>query len=393
MVKHLALLLFFIILDPLPAATQVKPMTTPTEASNRYTLADLKILFKESNYFEFFEHCLDLRPTLRTQEWKEMVTQMGAAYLQLMLKQQTINRDTIQIVEKISRIPVLRKDEFFLRYRSQIGQAYFQRCLEGKDPKSCHQDFVSFWKNLPPPGDISLQMGNLIRLKGIPIDPWFLYEVAAKSSFADYYCKDENLRRDLGTRLYNELQSTSDHQKIKKTVNDLMSPECWKVLQTEYLAGLKAPQQVIREFSYHILLAMGSLDMAQKNLALTVHLLNTPQVGKRLNQAWNLVDQMGSDFKKRSELLKELLQIDPLPGKVFAAQDKLKRKTLLSHLYKNMPEYMDHYAKTCLDFLYGRKTFENGNPTPECRQLFEAAKGTKWISSQLVEQYQNHPRL
>ena len=52
-----------------------------------------------------------------------------------------------------------------------------------------------------------------------------------------------------------------------------------------------------------------------------------------------------------------------------------------------MPEYLDYYARTCLEYLEGKKVFPRGNPTLHCKELFKEAKGTPWIDPGLQARY------
>ena len=42
------------------------------------------------------------------------------------------------------------------------------------------------------------------------------------------------------------------------------------------------------------------------------------------------------------------------------------------YFYQTIPEYMNHYIKTCLAYLGGTGHFPNGNPTVHCDGFFQA---------------------
>ena len=76
-----------------------------------------------------------------------------------------------------------------------------------------------------------------------------------------------------------------------------------------------------------------------------------------------------------------------LPGQLFKTSNKKRLSIILSFLSKNIPEYFNHYAKTCISYLQGNIKTNGGNPTPGCHELFRIAKKNKWISSELIRTY------
>ena len=115
------------------------------------------------------------------------------------------------------------------------------------------------------------------------------------------------------------------------------------------------------------------------------YILTTPVSGNLLNYAWNNLTELGKDFKQREEILKTLKNRSPLPGNLFSLRDKIRRETILKHLAKNFPEYIDLYSQTCLKFLKGDGDFPNGNPTAECDDLFQDNETV--IQPHLVKNY------
>ena len=57
-------------------------------------------------------------------------------------------------------------------------------------------------------------------------------------------------------------------------------------------------------------------------------------------------------------MLKKLDQLDPLPDTIFGISDPLREKTLFNLVSKNLPEYIDSYAKTVLIFTQGQVVFQ-----------------------------------
>ena len=93
---------------------------------------------------------------------------------------------------------------------------------------------------------------------------------------------------------------------------------------------------------------------------------------------------LGEDFKAREAVVKKLNSLDPLPDDIFGLSDPLREKTLFELINKNLPEYIGHYSKSCLDYYSGEKHFSNGNPTIKCRNFYQLFK----------KKYgQNHPKV
>ena len=48
-----------------------------------YNMQDLRVLKAQESFLEFFDHALDIKPSLRDTEWSKMTEQMGIAWLGL----------------------------------------------------------------------------------------------------------------------------------------------------------------------------------------------------------------------------------------------------------------------------------------------------------------------
>ena len=92
-------------------------------------------------------------------------------------------------------------------------------------------------------------------------------------------------------------------------------------------------------------------------------------------------------------MLNNLNKIDPLPDELFAMPNLKKTKILLKLIQNNIPEYINHYATTCINFLTGATPFPNGNPTVSCQEFFKNYKEISNLDPSLIEKYEQIRQL
>jgi hypothetical protein len=169
-----------------------------------------------------------------------------------------------------------------------------------------------------------------------------------------------------------------------------ISKECFQNFAKSVLLEKIKTAQEGHEMAFRLLDVKKLLDTEERNQYLALYLLKGPINGPIFNQAWNALKLLKKDYPTRQKLLTELLKNDPLPGEMFSLADLSRRKVLMGHFYENFPEYMDQYARVCLDFLQGKKSFPNGNPTIGCDDLFATVKSYKesnWLDKNLLYSY------
>ena len=127
---------------------------------------------------------------------------------------------------------------------------------------------------------------------------------------------------------------------------------------------------VPEERIFKILVAKRELREEDKDFYYVLFILNGPRVGKTFNLAWNRMKELGENFSRRQKVLQRLLKLDPLPDAVVGTSGSDKRKTLLEFFSHHFPEYFNHYSKVCLNYLEGKGSFPQGNPTVRCRDFF-----------------------
>ena len=64
---------------------------------------DLNRLAQENNYAEYFDHALDIRPSLRNKLWTQTTEQMGQDYLAYLKELSSVKTNQFELVHRISQ--------------------------------------------------------------------------------------------------------------------------------------------------------------------------------------------------------------------------------------------------------------------------------------------------
>lgn len=91
------------------------------------------------------------------------------------------------------------------------------------------------------------------------------------------------------------------------------------------------------------------------------------------------MQELATQPAQREAIMKVLKAWHPLPGDLFTDLDLTKRRTVARHLQRFFPEYLDFYARTCVEFFGGKRRFPEGNPASNCHELFELAGQEKGL--------------
>ena len=100
---------------------------------------------------------------------------------------------------------------------------------------------------------------------------------------------------------------------------------------------------------------------------------------KELEETLLAFKVLSKNHKLREKIRVKLNNIDPRPDAIFKLKMNLnkigpfqkKKFAQIRIIQRSFPEYLDDYALSCLDYLEGMKSFPNGNPTPNCHDLFK----------------------
>ncbi len=345
-------------------------------------MADLEALERQKDYAEFLMHARDVRPSERGMTWLNMVADMAEGYIQSRLDTREFIPETLKEIEKLQEWPNLRHSEVFQFKRNQYVLAYLQAV-----PEARKEALDVLWNNSPQDLATTVELGAkiselLLSLGDAPpaLSLWPYIQRATTGKYASIYCLRPSVRQISLARLLSVAPTLGEGPEARSRIDKELSPACQQAMLPELKTLMAGADKARRDLAFMLLDSRGQLSAVEREQYLVEFLLRGPVVGETFNQAWNLMKSLGQDFKHRQELLSKLATQDYLPDTLFAAADKKKRDVLLELFSKNFPEYLAHYARTCLDYYKGLRDYPEGNPTMHCKALKEAAKGTKLLS-------------
>ncbi len=363
-----------------------------SKASEKYSFQDLEILSEQKNYWEFLQHAKDVKPSQRNKHWVELVQNMATELINFNIRSQNFGANDYDLIHRISRWPILKSDEFFQVKHNQYMLHYTRHCLMDPKQKDCARKANQFWRLSNKDPETGYQIAQSLRGFRPNHNIWNILRAVALHPMAGFYCHRRFMTDELTKQLLNTFRpfiipgktgpSLTSFQ-IQQRLDGLMHHECWKSLLPQLKQSLILETPRHQMILHKILKIRQALTQSEADFFYTLYLLRGPLVGETFNQAWNALFKIGQNFKRRTTLLETLKKRDPLEGKVFASTNQNLQKTIIRHFSQNFPEYLDYYGKTCLEYLEGKKTFPYGNPTLECKELFQKSSGTKWIAQPL----------
>lgn len=365
-------------------------------ASPQYSLKDLQILNGEKNYLEFLKHAKDVRPSKRDESWKKMTKKMGVDYLKKVIERKQIDLTTYNFVEFLSNWPIFTKDLFFQLKREDFVISYFQKCLKKNKmtQTSCLTKMKKFWSASRKPPELGLKMANLINKNFKNEDLRQYIQKIPNSQVAEFYCSTPLIYNFLVDELKLILSKKNNEFDTKVEIQTLASRPCWdKIIGPLKEAMMKSPKKNKGEEAFLTLHYLGALSQIEREQFLVLFILKGPINGETFNLAWNTVQNLGQNHSKRKSIVAYLKTMDPLPDELFAISDLKKKLHLLDILSQNIPEYLDHYAKTCLNFYKGIGKYPKGNPTLYCRDFFKLSNGKRWVNPKWLLEFKNLTKL
>lgn len=363
-----------------------------------YTLEDLQVLETNRDYREFLDHATDVRPSERREPWPQMVRNMATGYIDFLIKRKDYSQESFNYIEGLTSWPTLRQDEFFHIRWQRYGIRSIRHCLsesEANDSDQCKGRLQRLWHSTTPNPEFGLQVAELMRQLDPKSNLWEYYQHSAQSPIvAEYHCSRAELKRWAFRTLHEKIQRNDLHGKqLKKEIESQLHIHCWEHLEADLKRILHGPRP--QQISAYLLLdAMDALEREQEDLFLVRYFLEGPEVGRLFNLSWARIEQLSRDRQRRESVLRKLTSLDPLPGAIFATTHGERREVLLNHLSQNFPEYLDSYGRTCLDYREGLRHFPRGNPTIECRELFQAQEqsDSRWVDQGLRLRYSAQER-
>ena len=315
-----------------------------------------------------------------------MVYNMAIGYIDQKTKFKSFSKEEFNFIEKISLWPSLKNDEFFALKRQDFSLRYFNNCFISDPSKAeCNTKLQSFWYSSDKNPNLAIEFEKLLQKFSPQEDTWKFTKVIIKSSISEFYCKKTSSQKKIFKHLTKALKAKPDN--AKSSINSMMNNSCWNKLIPNLENSLFSREQLVSTLSYQLLKSKNAITDKTEDLFLTNFVLYRPFNGDIFNKAWTRVQKIGENYSRRKYLISALKKMDPLPGKIFSHPDTKKRKTITRFLSQNIPEYIDFYAMSCVNYLRGIGQFPTGNPTMECPELFKTVKGTKWVKQKIQTKY------
>lgn len=351
-----------------------------------FQMADLEILSKEKSYAEYLSHAKDILPQNRDKRWKEMTVEAAMGLLQNLIDMKSFHSSDFNKAVELRRWPVLGQSALFIIAFERYSFAYLEHCLQSSSlqKKSC--PFEQVWNLSQKTPQAARQMIHIKLKNGDDSGLWDFIPAITKEGLEKIYCGEEEIQ-DLLARKIAELAKHFSNFNLNKELLNWASIDCLKQIGPVLKKGLHSKHIEVQEASYYLLERYSPLSDEEKQVYLLTFYLQHPVKGDTLNYAWNFLSKLGQNYAKRDAVLKTMTLLDPLPGKVFSWQEDERKKSLMNHFNLNFPEYINHYIKTCLDYLEGKKEFPDGNPTIDCIPLFQSPWGKQNISHPLKERF------
>jgi len=359
-----------------------------------YTIEDLHVLKSEKNYSEYIKHALDIRPSQRNKEWQEMTLTMANGLLQEMISQNKYTEKDYQLMLNLQLRPLLKKDEVFISYRNSYSEKFLTHCFSNN--KQCEKKLEFIWDSTPlrtrfP--DFGVNLAILINKFNPKYKIIDLIKESIITSTSEFYCQKTPIKTAIYQEVSSFLQVKRSNKELKSFIDDLLGQDCRDIFLNDLKQLLSVRSLQSRQLAYQVLKAQNRISQAEDDLYLTLYILRGPAIGDTFNHAWANTLKLGQSYSRRSKMLNNLNKIDPLPDELFAMPNLKKTKILLKLIQDNIPEYIDHYATTCINFLTGTYPFPNGNPTVSCQDFFKNYKEISNLDPSLIKKYEQIRQL
>lgn len=344
-----------------------------------YGLTDLAVLESEKDTEEFFKHYRDIRPSERQKQWREMTLNMGVLWIEKLLADKKFEQKDFELLHERSKTYPFQEDELFQFTKRKYLTLYFAKCFEG-NRKSCSHDLnrslaatqlESQWSY-----DLLTKHLNKLEIDQVRI----LNKNILQSPDALIFCGKKDFFAPL---LRQYVQDKVTENDLQKNLNLSLVTKSCRLRMKEYQAKLlQLSPRDKRLDTFLFLEELGNIDSKEREIFYISYALDNAEIGDTLNLAWNFIQGLAENYKKRDELLIELNKLPNLPGETVFKNPNYERHSAIINLFKkNFPEYLDAYAKSCLKHLNGEKTSSN----PKACHEFFSFKGLepKWKNDYL----------
>lgn len=363
--------------------------------ANDYTFEDLLALEEQKSYQEFFDHYKDIKPSQRKTDWKNLVSRMGELYATDLSRSLSIESTEMKQIQMLNQIEEVASNEIFQLRRKTLLTRFFTNCFNRQSFSECYSQLEKTVDIQNDQKELLFELGEILRKTMLTqtdliqisyVDLWPFYQKALKDEMAEFYCQDEIQK----TVVWNQLVQETAKQDItpnKFKISQIIHPTCWTKIRPTIAQKLLASGSHTRNEAYRILLLANDMTALERAQNALVYILNTNETGKLLDISWPELAKLKKDFELREKVIENLKKLDPLPGVVFDSYQDHRVSLVIKYVFDNVPEYIDLYSKTCINYMEGIGSFPQGNPTPYCRKLFEMAKSSNIIPKPVQDRY------
>ncbi|MBI2520887.1 MAG: hypothetical protein HYV97_10735 [Bdellovibrio sp.] len=361
-------------------------------------MKDLEALENAGQYKEFLDHAFDIRPAERDKHWQAMLSAMAVQYISEAIKRKDYSERILAYIEYLITWQGLKNDEFFESKRNDYGLKFFAQCaknLETVQP-SCKQSLVNFWVNTPNKvknHDVGINLAMLIPGLLEHEEAWNLIQAGVQSNIGEIYCAKAPILKIIFVQLDRMILTEKSDDELRVNIKMALSPDCRNGLIPALKTALRSRDPNLFETAFKVLTLLDTITAKEKDLFYTLYILRGPHNGVIFNEAWNTMEAMGQNFSRRVNVMGELAKLDPLPDGVFQGLDAKRTQVLMDFVAKTLPEYLEHYARTCLNYLDGRGEFPNGNPTVACHDFFKMYLSLSHANAALNKRYLARPKF
>ncbi len=347
-----------------------------------YTFEDLKILHREKNYREFFNHALDLPPRERQGPWKKMVTNLAGDYFNHLHRTQQYDQKTWDYIEKLAAWPVLRDDDFFQSKRDHFTIKAVELCLKTQQTP-CLVKSKAIWEQSRKDPETGEKLAGLLKHLMTNNDLSYFLKPGFQMGLGEFYCKKTIFRKNAVHQIIKLKEKYPNPDKLRLKLLKAFHPDCWASLTPFLKQELMRSNGDIGEAFFLALQTKNALSQREEDLWLTYYLLQGPQVGPVFNLAWNRLHLLGDHFARRMEVLAQIKKYPYLPDGLFDQKNMIRTKQILKVLTQNFPEYFEWYGDQCHQYYQGIGHFPQGNPTLHCRKFIFLSKDESWVTQTL----------
>lgn len=342
----------------------------------KYSMEDLKVLETQNEFKEFFDHVKDIPPSRRDESWQEMLKNVAQAFLKSKAFLHNISTKDFKYLERIYRLNTLRNDEFFNSKYENIIINYHTECFTLKK-SNCEQSLRSLLKRIPVSKSLGIKVSKLLYLQGIKSKLIDYVLPMANSELSEFYCGKKPTSNILIDHLFKD-----------KNFHSLINKDCLKkLIPTLNKNLLMSNSPLLRNHTYKLLSKTNNLKTEFKEKYLIIQLLEAFNLEpKQTIESFSILKRLSKNSSRRERMVSFLKKQIPLYGKVFKMENK-SAKAIIKGLTRNIPEYIDYYASTCLGHLDASLSTPGGNPATYCHEFFIKAQKLNFIPKAKIDRY------